>query len=83
MNKSVYLLTKYIPLKKSAHGNPILIGKNNIDILNQISQFSEKDIQQLIFDNPECLPISDLDESYNPIIPVCKELIELSLIFCK
>lgn len=74
MNKSVYLLFKYIPLKKSAHGNPILIGKNNIDILSQISQFSEKDIQQLIFDNPECLPISDLDESYNPIIPVCKEL---------
>ena len=61
-------------MKKSAHGNPILINNNSVNNLNRVNPFVEKDIQQLIFDYPKCLPISDLDESYNPLIPVCKEL---------
>jgi len=61
-------------VKKSAHGNPILIKNNSVNILNRVNPFVEKDLQDIIFDHPECVPISDLDESYNPLIPVCKEL---------
>jgi hypothetical protein len=61
-------------LKRTAHGNPILVTKDNTSILKPIDILLEKDIQNLIFDNPECLPISDIDESYNPVIPICKEL---------
>ena len=61
-------------MKKSAHGNPILIKNHKIEILDKVNPFAEKDIQNLIFENPSCLPISDIDESYSPIIPVCKEL---------
>lgn len=61
-------------MKKSAHGNPILIKNNSVNILNRVNPFVEKDLQDIIFDHPECVPISDLDESYNPLIPVCKEL---------
>jgi len=61
-------------VKKSAHGNPILIKNNSVNILNRVNPFVEKDLQDIIFGHPECIPISDLDESYNPLIPVCKEL---------
>jgi len=61
-------------LKRTAHGNPILVGKDKTTILKSINPLLEKEIQDLIFENPECLPISDIDESYNPVIPICKEL---------
>ena len=62
-------------MKKSAHGNPILINNNSrLNILKRVNPYLEKDIQELIFKNPQSLPISDIDESYNPILPVCKEL---------
>ena len=61
-------------MKKSAHGNPILIKNNSVNILNRVNPFVEKDLQDIIFGHPECIPISDLDESYKPLIPVCKEL---------
>lgn len=61
-------------MKKTAHGNPILVAKGKAEILKPINPLLEKDIQDLIFEYPECLPISDIDESYNPVIPICKEL---------
>lgn len=61
-------------MKKTAHGNPILVAQDTVTILNPIHPLIEKDIQDLIFDHPACLPISDIDESYNPVIPVCTEL---------
>ena len=61
-------------MKKSAHGAPIIVSKNKATVLNQVSLYTEKKIQDLIFKNPPCLPVSDIDESYNPLIPVCKEL---------
>ena len=61
-------------MKRTAHGNPILVGKDKTTILKSINPLLEKEIQDLIFENPECLPISDIDESYNPVIPICKEL---------
>ena len=61
-------------MKEKAPGNPILITKEETSVLPSINPLLEKDIQDLLFMNPECLPISDIDESYNPVIPVCKEL---------
>ncbi|GLR16016.1 DUF4268 domain-containing protein [Portibacter lacus] len=61
-------------MKRIAHGNPIFISNGQTEILKTVNLFLEADIQNLIFENPECLPISDIDESYNPVIPVCKEL---------
>ena len=62
-------------MKQSAYGKPILISTGNeVSHLNKVEALDEITIQELIFNHPECLPISDIDESYNPIIPVCKEL---------
>ena len=61
-------------MKKSAYGNPLVIQKHNVKSLERLEEFSELMIQNLVFTNPECLPISDIDESYNPLIPICKEL---------
>lgn len=62
-------------MKKTAYGKPILLNKDEkVLLLNRIDSLDELSIQNLIFRNPECLPISDIDESYNPVIPVCKEL---------
>ena len=61
-------------MKKTAHGNPIIISQNKAQVLKAVNPFLEKDIQDMIFAHPECLPISDIDESYNPVISVCKEL---------
>jgi hypothetical protein len=62
-------------MKKTAYGKPIFLSENNDAIkLKKVENFDEAFIQNLIFNNPDCLPISDIDESYNPLIPVCVEL---------
>jgi hypothetical protein len=62
-------------MKKSAYGKPILISPSNQPIeLEKIEAIDELHIQNLIFAHPSILPISEIDESYNPLIPVCKEL---------
>ncbi len=61
-------------MKNTAHGNPIYISNGEIKTISRKSGFSEREIQDLIFKHPDCLPISDIDESYNPVIPICKEL---------
>lgn len=61
-------------MKKSAYGKPLLIKSDKTKTINRIENVSESTIQNLVFEFPECLPLSDIDESYNPIIPICKEL---------
>lgn len=61
-------------MKKAKHGNPIHLANGSSTILKEVINLSEKKIQNLIFKHPSCLPISDIDESFNPIIPICKEL---------
>ncbi|MEX2411312.1 MAG: hypothetical protein WD607_08090 [Candidatus Paceibacterota bacterium] len=62
-------------MKKTAYGKPFFFNENGqVSTLTKIEALDEISIQDLIFQYPECLPISDIDESYNPIIPVCKEL---------
>ena len=62
-------------MKKSAYGKPIFINESaQIMALQKLEVLDELTIQKLIFTHPECLPFSDIDESFNPIIPVCMEL---------
>jgi hypothetical protein len=37
-------------------------------------KFSEKWLQRLLYENPGCLPIEDIDPSYGSIIPICQEI---------
>ncbi len=61
-------------MKQTAYGTPIVIQNEEEFILNQIEALDEASIQDLVFRFPSCIPISEIDESYNPILPVCTEL---------
>lgn len=61
-------------MKKTAYGTPIIICNGKEHLLKQIEALDEASIQQLVFRYPSCIPISDIDESYNPIVSVCTEL---------
>lgn len=62
-------------MKQIAYGKPLFLNdQNQVIPLNKQEAFDELSVQDLIFRHPECLPISDIDESYNTVIPVCKEL---------
>ncbi|MBI1286481.1 MAG: DUF4268 domain-containing protein [Flavobacteriales bacterium] len=62
-------------MKQTAYGKPLFLNsERQVTSLNKLETFDEGTIQKLIFERPECLPISDIDESYNPVIPVCMEL---------
>lgn len=62
-------------MKQTAYGKPLIISNDqNVLHLSKSDAMDELTIQNLIFEYPETLPISDIDESYNPVLPVCKEL---------
>lgn len=62
-------------MKQTAYGKPLFLNSNNqATPLNKVEADDELAVQELIFNNPDCLPISDIDESYNPVTPVCMEL---------
>lgn len=62
-------------MKKSAYGKPLLIDENGEIIkLEKRTPLNELAIQNLIYENPDLIPFSDIDESYNPIVSICKEL---------
>ncbi len=61
-------------MKKSAYGKPILLSEGGVKEINKKEFKDELSIQNLVFENPLCIPVSDIDESFNPIVPICKEL---------
>ena len=62
-------------MKQTAYGKPLFLNSTNeVTPLNKVEADDELAVQELIFNNPDCLPISDIDESYNPVTPVCTEL---------
>jgi hypothetical protein len=60
-------------MKKSAYGKPVLLSGSNSQTISRLD-VDEFFIQNIVFDFPDCIPVSDIDEAYNPLIPVCKEL---------
>lgn len=58
-----------MPMKQTAYGTPLLLRGKDITVLKQVDAFSEASLQELIFNHPSFLPISDIDESFNPMLP--------------
>ena len=56
----------------------LLVSDDNVSVFERIpisdGSYNEAYIQNLAFAHPSCLPISELDRSYEGLIPVCKEL---------
>lgn len=61
-------------MNRSAYGQPILVHKNQISLLERAESFNEAFVQDLIFRNANCLPIAEIDDAFFPLIPVCTEL---------
>jgi len=61
-------------MKQTAYGKPIIIRNEEVILLNQVEDMTEASIQDLVFEYPSCLPISEIDESFNPVLSVCTEL---------
>jgi Domain of unknown function (DUF4268) len=62
-------------MRKSAYGTPLVV-KDGADpvVLNKIEISDEKFIQELVFNYPSCLPISEIDRAYEELVPICMEL---------
>jgi len=62
-------------MKKTAYGQPLLLDeKGSVIELEKVNAANELLIQDIVFRHPNCLPISEIDESFNPVIPICMEL---------
>ena len=66
-------------MRKSAYGTPLVI-KDGGDpiVLSKIEisdgSYNEKFIQELVFNHPSCLPVSEIDRAYEELVPICMEL---------
>ena len=65
-------------MSETQYCTPLLVSEGNVSVLERIpisdGSYNEAYIQDLAFAHPSCLPISELDRSYEGLIPVCKEL---------
>lgn len=69
-------------MSESQFTTPLIISSQGVAKLQKIPLVSSKDdsgyneawIQQIAFENPECLPVNEIDSTYQDIIPVCMEL---------
>ena len=61
---------------------PILVRQNNTSVvLNQVpvthkgqSQYDEAWLQRLLYRHPDALPISEIDDSFSDLVPLCMEM---------
>ena len=66
----------------SAFSSPIIVSQNNQAILidriplssSSGELFSEKWLQNALFENPQCLPVREIDPHIGKLIPVCTEI---------
>lgn len=69
-------------MSESQFTTPLIISSQGVSSLKRISlvsgkgenSYNEAWIQQIVFENPECLPVTEIDSTYQDIIPVCIEL---------
>jgi len=66
-------------MRKSAYGTPLVI-QDDADpiVLEKVEisdgSYDEKFIQELAFNHPSCLPVSEIDRAYEQLVPICMEL---------
>ena len=63
------------------YATPILVGSNKsstvlkrVPVSGKDSNYDEAFIQDIAFNHPSCLPITEIDRAYEGLIPVCIEL---------
>jgi hypothetical protein len=63
---------------KRQEGNPFIISENSFTKLDRIplnqKKFSEEWIQRVIHDNPELLPVEEIEGNFSPLIPIGREV---------
>ena len=43
-------------------------------ILGEVKGKNETWLRDILFDNPQIIPTDEIDPSYGPLVPLCKEL---------
>jgi len=66
-------------MRRSAYGTPLVIRDGGDPVvLDKVEiadgSYDEKFIQELAFNHPSCLPVSEIDRAYEQLVPVCMEL---------
>lgn len=58
------------------HGHPVFIAPDCSEgvSLTKSGEFNEEQLQQLVHDYPEALPINEIDAAFEGVISVCREL---------
>ena len=70
--KTRYGRTIYLPPKDGAPAVPLR--RRRLTVEPTGAAYDEDWLQQLLFQSPEVLPIGEIDESFAPAIPLCREL---------
>ena len=66
----------------SAFTKPIIVSRTNKALvleripmnLGNVDLFSERWLQNALFDNPQCLPVKEIDPHIGELIPICMEI---------
>lgn len=70
-------------MPENAYGTPLIVRDGqpplrltrlSLNAAGQGNGYDEVFIQNLAFDNPDCLPISEIDVAYANLVPICLEL---------
>lgn len=60
------------------HSLPVIIKEGNVESLAKISftsdGYNEDWIQDICFKHPEMLPIAEIEQTFNDMVPICREL---------
>jgi len=60
------------PLFVDHDGAAVLLER--VPVAGSDASYNEAFIQDLVFDHPRALPVSEIDRAYEGLVPVCKEL---------
>ncbi len=69
-------------MSKDQFTTPVIVSDTEVQPLERVqlgltadqSGYDEAWVQDLVFQHPECLPITEIDASYSQLVPVCREL---------
>jgi len=66
-------------MSDSQYGSPLLVDGTTVHALERLpvnisGEYDEAYIQDLAFNHPSSLPVSEIDKAFDGLVPVCKEL---------